>query len=135
MVTSTVTWVKLLNWFIRVIMGIIRSVLTGETRGAESESESPGVVAASQGSESESTKLPRLRLWNVSFASVINLPIQVRICKYFLEIKSADVFKLCRYLYICQYKAMAFKGGSKGAKRGHAPKVPENGTKSTDSSR
>ena len=40
-----------------------------DTRGAESESESPGVVATSQ--ESESTKLPRLRLRNASFESVI----------------------------------------------------------------
>ena len=44
-------------------------------RGAESESESelPGVVAASQESESEleSTKLPGLRLRNVLLKSVI----------------------------------------------------------------
>ena len=42
-------------------------------RGAESEPESPGVVATSQESESgsESVKLPRLRLRNVLFKCVI----------------------------------------------------------------
>ena len=40
---------------------------------SEPESESHGVVATSQESESgsESNKLPRLRLWNVLFESVI----------------------------------------------------------------
>ena len=42
-------------------------------RGAEpeSESESPGVVATSKELESESIKLPRLRLRNVLFESVV----------------------------------------------------------------
>ena len=41
------------------------------TRGAESESESPGVLAMSQESESDSSKLPRLRLRNILFESAI----------------------------------------------------------------
>ena len=44
-----------------------------QTRFAESESESPGVVATCEESESESEsiKLPRYRLRNVLFESVI----------------------------------------------------------------
>ena len=42
-------------------------------RGAESESESPEVVAASRESESESIKLPGLRLRNVLFEYAIQV--------------------------------------------------------------
>ena len=45
------------------------TLLSLPARGAESESESPGVVATSQ--ESESIKLPRLRLRNVLFEYAI----------------------------------------------------------------
>ena len=96
----------------------------------------------SKESESESIKLPRLRLRHVLFESV-NVICLYRgefICT-FSEIICADIaFKFYRHTHMCinrGQKAMTSKGGSNGAKRGHVPSPsnnPENGTKSTYSS-
>ena len=54
------------------------------------------------------------------------------------EIISVDiVFKFCRCTHVRINRgrgAITFKGEFKGAKRGHAPEAPENGTKSAHSS-
>ena len=55
--------------------------------GAESESESPGVVATSHESESESIKLARLSTLTperfVGIRDICNLPMQEKICMFF----------------------------------------------------
>ena len=53
---------------------------------------------------------------------------------HFLEIICTDiVFKFCRYTHVRINRgrgAITFRVGSKAVKGGHAPKAPENGTKS-----
>ena len=79
-----------------------------------------------------------LKLWLPILGITKYLPMQGRIWIHFLEIICEDiVFKLRRYTHIRINRgrgAITFRGGSKGAKSGHAPKTPENAAQSAYSS-